>query len=58
MAQQETAKILVVDDEPTIIMFYEAALGEQDYQVAAATNGREALEKVTSFQPDVILLTW
>jgi len=56
MAQQETAKILVVDDEPTIITFYEAALHEQGYQIAVATNGRETLEQVKTFLPDVIML--
>jgi two-component system cell cycle response regulator len=52
----ENAKILVVDDEPMIIQFYEAALGEQGYHVATAIDGRQALEKTREFQPDVILL--
>jgi len=52
----ESAKILVVDDEPMIIQFYEAALGEQGYHVATAVDGRQALEKTREFQPDVILL--
>lgn len=56
MPQSENAKILVVDDEPMIIQFYQAALGEQGYQIAAAEDGRQALEKTREFQPDVILL--
>ena len=56
MKSIENAKILAVDDEPMIIQFYQAALGDQGYQVATAKDGREGLAQVASFQPDVILL--
>lgn len=56
MQQQEHARILVVDDEPMIIQFYQAALSEQGYEVAAAADGRQALEQAVAFRPDLILL--
>ncbi|NPE31346.1 DUF835 domain-containing protein [Methanococcoides sp. SA1] len=48
-------RILVVDDEPWNLELMEAYLSS-DYELAMATNGVEALEKVKDFEPDVILL--
>src|ERR1700730_18956768 len=50
------ASILVVDDDPGIVGLLELALGDEGYQVQAAGNGRDALDKVTQSQPDLILL--
>ncbi|BAU23406.1 chemotaxis protein CheY [Caldimicrobium thiodismutans] len=48
-------KILVVDDDPGIRdSIYEILLAE-GYQVETAENGKEALEKVSSFEPDIVL---
>jgi serine phosphatase RsbU (regulator of sigma subunit) len=49
-------KILIVDDEPFNIDYLEQELEERDYQTIAATNGQEALERVQSEPPDLILL--
>ncbi|WP_135612371.1 DUF835 domain-containing protein [Methanococcoides sp. AM1] len=48
-------KILVVDDEITNLEVMEAYLSN-DYEIAMATSGKEALEKVKQFEPDIILL--
>ncbi|UGV41235.1 DUF835 domain-containing protein [Methanococcoides orientis] len=48
-------KILVVDDESTNLEVMEAYLSS-DYEIAMATSGKEALEQVKQFQPDIILL--
>jgi CheY-like chemotaxis protein len=50
------AKVLIVDDEPFNIEVLEQALDETDYQVLTASNGQEALEKIHSEQPDLVLL--
>ena len=49
-------KILVVDDEQSITDLIKLDLEFEGYQVETAYDGREALEKVESFQPDVIIL--
>ena len=50
------AKILVVDDEPFNVELLEAHLSVAEYEVVTAYGGEEALEKVESEKPDLILL--
>ena len=50
------ARILVVDDEPQIRRFLKTTLEVRGYEVALAETGREALEQVTGWRPDVVLL--
>lgn len=49
-------KILIVDDNIVNVELLEAYLSEFPYEVAQALDGIEALEKIESFSPDVILL--
>jgi adenylate cyclase len=49
-------KILAVDDLPQNIRLLDAILGAQGYSVIPATSGAEALEKVATEHPDLILL--
>lgn len=51
-----TYKILVVDDEPTIVRLMEFILARQGHQMLVATNGEDALEKVRTEKPDLVLL--
>lgn len=50
------ASILVVDDDKSIRRTLEKFLSEQHYQVDTAEDGLQALEKVASQRPDLILL--
>ena len=50
------AKVLVVDDEPNILKMLEQYLSTEDFTVEVASSGMEALEKVDSFDPELILL--
>ena len=52
----QKAKVLIVDDEPNNVDFLEQALEDSGYQLITATNGQEALNKIKSEQPDLILL--
>jgi len=52
----ETAKILVVDDTPLNVKLLSDLLGVKGYVVATATNGEEALAKLASEKPDLVLL--
>lgn len=49
-------KILVVDDEPSIVDVLTRFLTREGYSVVTAANGREALDRVQAEQPDLILL--
>lgn len=49
-------KVLIVDDEPFNVDYLEQELEGSNYQLITAFNGREALDKIQSEQPDLILL--
>jgi len=49
-------KILIADDEPDILEIIQYNLQSEGYQVEAAKNGNEALDKAKVFQPDLIIL--
>jgi len=49
-------KILVVDDEPSILELIEYNLESNDYQVTTATDGEMALDKANSDEFDLMLL--
>jgi DNA-binding response OmpR family regulator len=51
-----TARILVVDDEPEITEIVETFLMETGYNVAVENSPHEAVSKARAFKPDVILL--
>jgi two-component system KDP operon response regulator KdpE len=51
-----TATILVVDDEPQLRRAMKATLTDLGYSVIEARTGEEALEKLRSDSPDLILL--
>jgi adenylate cyclase len=53
---ERLARILAVDDTPQNIRLLEAILSPRGYEIVQATSGPEALVKVTSEQPDLILL--
>lgn len=50
------SKILIADDNEANCELLEAYLAEVDCDVAVAVDGQDTLDKVTSFQPDLILL--
>ena len=54
--KQATARVLVVDDEPNIADVISMALKYNDFEVATAGDGNEALDQVTEFRPDLIVL--
>jgi adenylate cyclase len=50
------AKILIVDDEPFNVDYLEQELADMDYATISAGNGLEALGKIESEAPDLVLL--
>ena len=49
-------KILIVDDDPDVILFLSTVLKDHGYITVDASNGREGLERAKSDHPDLILL--
>ncbi|MBM3127725.1 MAG: response regulator transcription factor [Chloroflexi bacterium] len=49
-------RILVVDDDKTLVRLLREALSKADYDVITASNGIDALQELYAKQPDLILL--
>ena len=49
-------KILIVDDEPNIVIALEFLMRRHGFDVRVARNGEEALAAVADFRPDAVLL--
>ena len=56
MIAEESANILVVDDEPRNIKILQIQLQTRGYSVRTACDGEEALESIKQDAPDLILL--
>jgi CheY-like chemotaxis protein len=52
----QTARVLIADDEPAVLQMLGDLLTLNGYAVAMAATGMEALERISSFPPDVIIL--
>lgn len=49
-------RILIVDDEPFNVDYLEQELADFGYELLTAANGEEALEKIRTGSPDLVLL--
>ena len=49
-------RVLVVDDEPNIVMSLEFLMRRAGFDVQVARNGREALDALEGAPPDLLLL--
>jgi len=49
-------RILIVDDEPNIVVSLEFLMRQKGYETQVARDGEEALAAVESFRPDLVLL--
>ncbi|MDO4906080.1 MAG: response regulator [Lautropia sp.] len=56
MNAQPARKILIVDDSATERFFMSSLLSKQGYEVITAENGDEAIEKVQSERPAVVIM--
>jgi DNA-binding NtrC family response regulator len=50
------AKILVADDEESVREVLKSFFLRKEYDVQTAREGREAIEKIGSYKPDILLL--
>ena len=55
-AKQKKSRVLIADDNATNVELLEVYLAEVDCDMAVAVDGRDTLDKVATFKPDLILL--
>lgn len=53
--QKDNKKLLLIDDDPNLILLVKDYLEFRGYEVITAENGREALETLESSVPDMII---
>lgn len=56
MTSKGTPRVLIVEDEPNIVLSLEILLRRAGYETASAGDGEEALELIRRTRPDVVLL--
>ena len=49
-------KILIVDDEPNILISLEFLMKREGYEVVLARDGQEAIDAIARERPDLVLL--
>ena len=49
-------EILIVDDEPSIVVPVQFLMQQQGYTVLVAGDGHDALDMIYKYQPDLVLL--
>ena len=49
-------RVLIADDEPNIVASLEFLMEQAGFEVKVAANGKEALDLVASFRPDLLIL--
>lgn len=49
-------RVLIVDDEPNIVLSLEFLMQREGYQVATAADGEAALEALAAQAPDLVIL--
>ncbi len=49
-------KILIVDDDESILRLYREELEDEGYEVFSATSGKEAIEVFEKTNPDIVTL--
>lgn len=49
-------RVLIVDDEENILISLNFLMAQAGYTVEVARTGEDALDKLTKFQPDLVLL--
>ena len=51
-----TTKVLIVDDEPNIVVSLQFLMKKSGFETSVARDGDEALLEVERFRPDLVLL--
>jgi DNA-binding response OmpR family regulator len=54
--EPQAARVLVVDDDPSITRALQMVLEQAGFRVSVAQDGQEALEKMSPDKPDILFL--
>lgn len=49
-------KLLIVEDDPNQSILFKQELEDEGYNVVAASDGKDAIEKVEAEQPDLVIM--
>jgi len=49
-------RILIVDDEPNIVLALELIMGKAGFEVQTVDDGEKAMHAIAEFRPDLVLL--
>jgi DNA-binding response OmpR family regulator len=49
-------EILIVDDEPSVVVALQFLMEQQGYDVLVAKRGEDALEMIYKYKPDLVIL--
>src|SRR5437870_8938542 len=52
------ARVLIVEDNSDVRRLYAIGLNQRGFEVKLAANGAEALDRISSEKPDIVLLDW
>ena len=52
------AKVLIVEDDSDVRRLYAIGLNQRGFEVKLAADGAQAMERISTERPDVILLDW
>lgn len=56
MSETPQVRVLIVDDEPSLVELLSVSLRFQGFEVETASNGAEGLDKARTFRPDALIL--
>lgn len=56
VSETPQVRVLIVDDEPSLVELLSVSLRFQGFEVETATNGAEGLDKARAFRPDALIL--
>jgi CheY-like chemotaxis protein len=51
-------KVLIVEDNSDVRHLYAIGLNQKGFEVKLASNGAQAIERIRTEKPDIILLDW
>jgi DNA-binding response OmpR family regulator len=55
-ATTHPARILIVDDEPNMVVAIQVLMQQRGFETETAADGHEAMAKALAFRPDLVLL--
>ena len=58
MKPMEEVKVLVVEDDPFFSRVLQKRLTVEGYNVQSATDGRQGMKLIVSFEPDLVISDW